>query len=509
MLGLITATKQIQSSQNPNSMLNNKSLGKFLNLKNRQMEDMENSILNDDPSLMNMESEFGGSDNSIPPIMKALDRQIGKSTKYIFSKSKLFDGISFQETKLKEILYEQYRANVLMQMIISAVSIVTGLMATEIQKINDYTPPQVMGMVTPTIIKSSSNLPAIQFSLYLCFACTIYLWVLIIADYFYYYRILSQHKKISEEILRTQPLAVLELVCTLLFFGLHPNPWLEGYKYNIKNEKFDTMLTYTWNSTFMAVSICRLWFPVKFYLVNSEYYKPRSKRVCEMNKVENNLFFTLKASMQGSAFEIYGLFFLMGIVFFTITIRIFEMELDSHPSVSCKFGNYWDTIWMVIITMLTVGYGDFYPSTVQGRGLAILSAIIGVLLISMLIVTITNMISFTYNEKVVFELIQRLQLKDEKDTYAAKLVSQYCNLFKVMKSKDQKDEKLKEQLREKFLISLCDYKEKNKQIYASYPPISNYELINTDLDGIESSLAANSLEYDEIKKNLDELNKLF
>ena len=105
------------------------------------------------------------------------------------------------------------------------------------------------------------------------------------------------------------------------------------------------------------------------------------------------------------------------------------MELDDVAT--CKFANYWDTIWMVIITMLTVGYGDFFPSTIQGRALAIMSAVIGVLLISMLIVTITNMISFTYNEKVVFELIERLQLKDEKDSFAAKLVSQYCKLFKI------------------------------------------------------------------------------
>ena len=489
MLSLITATKQIQSNQNKNVPFNSI-------MKNSVNEVLKAKLLKRDLDCSINDDNFNFDSNEMPPVLKTLNRSVGKKTQYIFSKSKLFDGISFGETKHKEILYEKYRTNALMQMIFTIISIVSGLIAVEIEK-----------LYSNGVIKNTTrNYNTIIIGFYFSFISSIGLWMLIISDYVYFYSMQNQQIKISEEILRSQPKAVVELVLTFLVYISHPSPFLNEFKYTLKNDKFDIYLTYTWNSILLAIMMCRLWYPIKFYLINSEYYRPRSKRICEMNKVENNLFFTLKASMQGSAFEIYGLLFLLGIIFFTVTIRIFEMELDSVAN--CKFSNYWDTVWMVIITMLTVGYGDFFPSTIEGRGLAILAAVIGVILISMLIVSITNMISFTYNEKVVFELIERLQLKDEKDAYAAKLVSQYCKLFKVMKSNPE-DETLKEKLREKFLMSLCSYKEKNKEILASYPPMSNYEIINTDLDGIESSLAANSAEYDKILKNLEELNKLF
>ena len=41
---------------------------------------------------------------------------------------------------------------------------------------------------------------------------------------------------------------------------------------------------------------------------------------------------------------------------------------------------------MLIITMTTVGYGDFYPSTIPGRGLAIIACVIGITLVSILVV---------------------------------------------------------------------------------------------------------------------------
>ena len=38
----------------------------------------------------------------------------------------------------------------------------------------------------------------------------------------------------------------------------------------------------------------------------------------------------------------------------------------------------WDSVWLVLVTMATVGYGDFYPTTVGGRLLAIVLMLIGI-----------------------------------------------------------------------------------------------------------------------------------
>jgi hypothetical protein len=46
-------------------------------------------------------------------------------------------------------------------------------------------------------------------------------------------------------------------------------------------------------------------------------------------------------------------------------------------------------MWCTIITMATVGYGDFYPETHIGRVIAILACIWGNFLISLMVVSLT------------------------------------------------------------------------------------------------------------------------
>lgn len=40
--------------------------------------------------------------------------------------------------------------------------------------------------------------------------------------------------------------------------------------------------------------------------------------------------------------------------------------------------NYYNAVWLMIVTMTTVGYGDFYPRTIPGRAIAVFSCVFGV-----------------------------------------------------------------------------------------------------------------------------------
>jgi hypothetical protein len=47
------------------------------------------------------------------------------------------------------------------------------------------------------------------------------------------------------------------------------------------------------------------------------------------------------------------------------------------PEISSQAVYYTDTVWLLMITFLTVGYGDFYPVTHTGRALAVATVLIG------------------------------------------------------------------------------------------------------------------------------------
>lgn len=53
------------------------------------------------------------------------------------------------------------------------------------------------------------------------------------------------------------------------------------------------------------------------------------------------------------------------------------------------FDNYINCIWCVFITMATVGYGDYFPKTVVGRFICVFAAISGIIISSLLIVSLS------------------------------------------------------------------------------------------------------------------------
>jgi len=62
-----------------------------------------------------------------------------------------------------------------------------------------------------------------------------------------------------------------------------------------------------------------------------------------------------------------------------------KLSEENNPN----FSNYGNVIWCIIITMGTVGYGDYYPTSYLGRIIAFIAAISGIILSSLLILTLS------------------------------------------------------------------------------------------------------------------------
>jgi voltage-gated potassium channel len=73
------------------------------------------------------------------------------------------------------------------------------------------------------------------------------------------------------------------------------------------------------------------------------------------------------------------------------------------------FENYANCFWSIFITMATVGYGDFFPKTTPGRIIIMFIAIFGVLLSSLLIVSLNLYLNMAPNETKSHVIITRLQ----------------------------------------------------------------------------------------------------
>jgi len=80
---------------------------------------------------------------------------------------------------------------------------------------------------------------------------------------------------------------------------------------------------------------------------------------------------------------------ILGIIFFALAgaFLVFLFESDKNTS---EFSSFSDTVWWILVTITTVGYGDMVPITAGGRTIAIIIMFFGVAFLSLFTATISS-----------------------------------------------------------------------------------------------------------------------
>lgn len=87
------------------------------------------------------------------------------------------------------------------------------------------------------------------------------------------------------------------------------------------------------------------------------------------------------------------------------------------------YDSYYSALWNVVVTMTTVGYGDLYPRTNPGRIIAFAICISGVILVSMMVVALTNALVMDNSERKSYIVLKRLVKRKTLRKIAAKFIS--------------------------------------------------------------------------------------
>ena len=123
-----------------------------------------------------------------------------------------------------------------------------------------------------------------------------------------------------------------------------------------------------------------------------------SKKLCKSYGFTANVRFAFKCLITSSpGYTVCGVLFL-SVLILAYLIRIFEMPYDSDYGL-ITWDSYFTSIWFIVITMTTVGFGDVYPNTTFGRLIAMFTALWGTFLISILILSVGNIFKLNKNEQ--------------------------------------------------------------------------------------------------------------
>lgn len=216
---------------------------------------------------------------------------------------------------------------------------------------------------------------------------------------------------------------LLEIPIESLLIIINPSPiFLNKKTFEITETMFETTLQYCDNDILQLFSLLKIFVMLRAFLTKSVWYSDRAYRVCQIFSFEMNYMFVIRALMYHSPFVISISWNIIGVLVFALAIRTTEKPLklatdrmDHSQFVSC--------VWESFITMTTVGYGDFYPRTNKGRVIMVACALYGILGLSLIVVSVTNILQMSIREKRAYLLLKRVNYKQSMKKISTELIS--------------------------------------------------------------------------------------
>jgi voltage-gated potassium channel len=100
-------------------------------------------------------------------------------------------------------------------------------------------------------------------------------------------------------------------------------------------------------------------------------------------------------------------FVLLTVLALVLVCSGLEVAFEENASGS-NIHSYGDALWWAVVTVTTVGYGDRYPVTAAGRGVAVVLMLVGIGLIGVLTATVASYFVETKAESDKVEINERL-----------------------------------------------------------------------------------------------------
>ena len=147
---------------------------------------------------------------------------------------------------------------------------------------------------------------------------------------------------------------------------------------------------------------------IKYIIIQSRFYQYDCEKICLDCNVTMDYLFVIKAEFQEKPFLFVSVLLTESIIIFGYSVRSVEMFfMYGTESEKVQDWRYiWNGFWCIIITMSTVGFGDFYPISLLGRFIVIISSIWGNFLISMMVAALTVAVEFNNQESLSYEMIK-------------------------------------------------------------------------------------------------------
>lgn len=183
------------------------------------------------------------------------------------------------------------------------------------------------------------------------------------------------------------------------------------------------------DSILLSLMFLRIYFLPRVYgECLSEFASDAAYALERFNRVTLDQTFIVKHVIAYSLDNIVYVFFIE-VAIFAYLMMVFERPTDGGA-----LQYYANCVWLTVITMTTVGYGDLYPTTFLGRVVSIMASITAVIMLAVTINLVISKLSLTRPEEKVIEVMDRISLRKSLKLQAVIVIQRWLRAYnKYMK----------------------------------------------------------------------------
>ena len=337
---------------------------------------------------------------------------------------------------------------------------------------------------------------------------TLALMTSIVLHYIYNFHIARERQTNSEEVGTHFLLSpYIKWMCVeLVICSVHCPP---GADHEISFKQLRGHLMLSLDAMLTTLMLLRVYIVFRLVRVYSRWANDHADECCQIFGCNSTTLFVLKSLFKERPFLTLGVSMCLSITIFGMATRTFERPYNDENGKKMDFDYVWNAMWMIVITMTTVGYGDFYPQTHMGRFVVVIACFCGVFLVSMMVVTLTESSEFSKSERRAYEILSRLKAKDESRHYAERTVKEAILYYHL---KIHKAKKNKLQLKFMQMINaLRRFKDKQEEWQTYEAPTEEMlrqltEKIDVDLEELKS-LIASLIEIEQRLKKVEDFQE--